>query len=302
MHPIAVAGLMGLETNLRINGFPLPYAPIHYPFHGVRQDFAGVGFNISLALARLGQRVRLATLLGDDDTGAAARRACEQAGIDCTSVHSLPNESSSQTVVLVDASGRRQIHCDLKHLQERALPAGAGEALLDGAALAVLGNINFTRPLLALARQSGVPVVTDVHALSDFDDAYNHDFMTAATVLFLSHEQLPCSPYEATQELRGRFDPQVLVVGLGAEGCLLSERGQAPLRLAAVAPRGVVNTVGAGDALLAAFVDQWQRGASAAQALGHATHYAGWKVGDDGATQGLLLREQWLAHGPGTLR
>lgn len=153
--------------------------------------------------------------------------------------------------------------------------------------LAVICNINFARPLLAEARARGVPIATDVHPLADFDDAYNRDFMAAADVLFLSHERLPCAPPQAIDALRQRFDPQAIVVGLGAGCALLSERGRPLVHVPAVAPRGAVNTVGAGDALFSAFLDQRLRGLEAGAALRRATLYAGWKIGESGATVGL---------------
>ncbi len=32
MAQILVSGLINIETTLRVDGFPLPYAPVHYPF------------------------------------------------------------------------------------------------------------------------------------------------------------------------------------------------------------------------------------------------------------------------------
>jgi acarbose 7IV-phosphotransferase len=293
MPQIAIAGLLTLETSVRVPAFPLHYAPIHYPFHGITQAYAGVGFNAAVALARLGHAARLATLVGDDEVGRGAWLACQQAGLDASQVLCEEGQASSQTVVLVDGSGRRQIHCDLKDLQNRQLPAAQMHTLLAGAELAVLGNINFARPLLALARQLHVPVATDVHALHDFDDPYNRDFMASATLLFLSHEKLPCAPAQAVAELRRRYSPALIVIGMGDQGALLSVQGESPVPVAAVTPRPVVNTVGAGDALFCAFVDQWLRGASALQALERAVWFAGWKVGEHGATRGLLSRAQW---------
>ena len=57
--------------------------------------------------------------------------------------------------------------------------------------------------------------------------------------------------------------------------------------VAAVAPRGVVNTVGAGDALLSGYVHAVLGGASPRDALVVATPFAGWKVGVSGASTQL---------------
>ena len=287
MARIAVAGLYTLETNLRIEGFPLPYYPVTYPFHGITQAHAGVGLNVGVALTGLGHDVRLATLIGQDEPGDNLLAALPRFGLGGSHVARIAS-ATSQSVILVAPDGNRQIHCDLKDLQENHYPQEKIDGLLTDAALAVVCNINFARPLLAAARERGIPIATDVHALSDFDDAYNRDFMAAAEILFLSHEQLPCAPQEAITALRSRFDPRILVVGLGANGALLSERGADTVHVPAVAPHGVVNTIGAGDALFSAFIDQTLRGTLAPLALRNAALFAGTKFSQSGATRGLM--------------
>nr|MBP7635681.1 carbohydrate kinase family protein [Candidatus Ozemobacteraceae bacterium] len=107
-------------------------------------------------------------------------------------------------------------------------------------------------------------------------------------ILFMSHEGLPCPPEAFAAELLGRFPARFLVIGLGVEGALLAERGRPPKRVPAVTPRPVVNSIGAGDALFAAFLDGWLRYGDAAAALARAVFYAGWKIGDNGGAAGLM--------------
>lgn len=292
MARIAVAGLYTLETNLHIEGFPLNYYPVTYPFHGITQAHAGVGLNVAVALAGLGHEVRFASLIGQDEPGQHMLDALPSFGLDGRFV-ARSASATSQSVILVAPDGNRQIHCDLKDLQQSAYPPDQTEALLADARIAVICNINFARPLLAAAQARGVPIATDVHALGDFDDAYNRDFMAASEILFLSHERLPCAPQQAIEALRARFDPRIIVIGLGAAGALLAEREQPTQHIGAIAPRGVANTIGAGDALFSAFVDQLSRGQAAATALRRACLFAGWKVGESGATHGLLKAEQF---------
>lgn len=56
--------------------------------------------------------------------------------------------------------------------------------------MALLCNINFSRPLLAEARRHGIPIACDVHVLWDVHDDYNRDFMRQADILFCSDEGL----------------------------------------------------------------------------------------------------------------
>ncbi|HEU4322786.1 MAG TPA: carbohydrate kinase family protein [Roseiflexaceae bacterium] len=288
MARIVVAGLINYETTLRVDGFPLDYAPVRYPFFGVRGNAAGVGLNISAALTALGDEVRLLSLVGRDEAGRMALGALERAGIDRGAVRA-DLEQTCQSVILYDRDGRRAIFTDLKDIQERAYPPELFDQAATGCELAVICNINFARPLLARAAALGLPIATDVHALHDPDDAYNRDYMAAAQVLFLSHERLPCPPKEFVAELQRRYGTPVVVVGLGAEGALLALRGAGTmLRVPASTPRPVASTVGAGDALFSAFVSGYAAGLAPEAALRRAVVFAGYKIGAVGGAEGFV--------------
>ncbi|MGW0226978.1 PfkB family carbohydrate kinase [Actinopolymorpha singaporensis] len=62
------------------------------------------------------------------------------------------------------------------------------------------------------------------------------------------------------------------------------------VHLPAVGTREVVSTVGAGDALFAAFLDGWTRGLEPRAALRRAAYLASWKVGAAGGAAGFLDR------------
>jgi len=47
MPNILVSGLINIETTLRVDGFPIAYNPVNYPFFGVNSSVSGVGYNIA---------------------------------------------------------------------------------------------------------------------------------------------------------------------------------------------------------------------------------------------------------------
>ena len=47
MSRILVSGLINIETTLKVDGFPIPYFPVRFPFHGVNSTVSGVGYNIA---------------------------------------------------------------------------------------------------------------------------------------------------------------------------------------------------------------------------------------------------------------
>lgn len=292
MVRIAVAGLINVETTLRVDAFPIPYDPVRYPFFGVRATVSGVGYNVAKALRRLSNEVRFCSMLGRDDDAEIVRMALRRDDIPDAGVLPLLEETP-RSVILFDPSGRRQIHVDLKDIQERAFPAERFDAALEGADAAVLCNIEFARPLIARARARGIPIATDVHAIADLDAAYERDFLDAADVVFMSHERLPAPPEEAARAILRRPRARVVVVGLGAEGALLATREGAIERVPAVRTREVRNTIGGGDALFSSFLHAWLRSGDARAALERAVVYASWKVGAVGAADGLLTEGEW---------
>ena len=153
--------------------------------------------------------------------------------------------------------------------------------------LAVLSNIGYSRTLLARALSAGVPISTDLHALRDLNNPYDQDFLAAATLLFFSSEHLKDARQTVT-ELRGRFDPEVIVVGLGAKGALLSERGHDTLQVPAFPAPQILSTVGAGDALHAAFCHFWLQGEPPEQALRFACAFAAQKIRSGQGGQGFF--------------
>ena len=150
-------------------------------------------------------------------------------------------------MILYDRAGTRQINTDLKDIQEHAYPDRLYEQAMAECHLVALCNVNFSRPFIKKACQTGRMVATDIHAISSLDDEYNQDFMSNAHILFMSDELLPCSPEEWSREMHNRFGNEIIVIGLGSKGALLSiwqDRYMA--RLPAVYTRPVVNTIGSG--------------------------------------------------------
>lgn len=284
---ILVSGLINLETTLRVDGFPLAYNPVNYPFFGVNSTISGVGLNIALALAKLGDQPCLVSMVGDDLPGHIALEECSRRGLDTSQILPIAR-ATAQSVILFDRSGRRQIHVDLKDIQECTVPGEIYNKKLREARLAVLCNINFSRSALTAARQAKVPIATDVHTLSTLDDPYEQDFLHAADILFMSHENLPEAPGIWTASVFDRFPCRVLVIGMGKEGAFLAERGKDQRHYPAVTPRTVVNTIGTGDALFASFLHYYLKLDDADQAMRRAVVFAGYKAGSTGSAEGFL--------------
>ncbi len=288
MSKILVSGLINIETTLRVDGFPIWYNPVNFPFFGVNTSVSGVGYNLSKALTGLGDEVSFLSLIGADYSGKLVRAALASDGIgDAGVLDAMPH--TAQSVILYDAEGRRQIYTDLKDIQERAYPVERYENAAAGCDWLALCNINFSRPMLGCALKAGQPIATDVHTISDLDDPYNCDFMQAARVLFMSDESLPVSPEEWARRIWNRFGAEIVVIGLGAQGALLAVRGDNAIeRLPAVFTRPVVSSIGAGDALFSAFLHIYARTGDPYLSLSRAMVFASYKIGVSSAAGGFL--------------
>ena len=69
MRRILVSGLINIETTLQVEGFPIDYEPVRFPFFGIQSSVSGVGYNVAKALTVLGDDVRFLSLIGEDMAG-----------------------------------------------------------------------------------------------------------------------------------------------------------------------------------------------------------------------------------------
>ena len=112
--------------------------------------------------------------------------------------------------------------------------------------------------------------------------------MEYADILFLSDEQLPCIAEKFIFQMKERFLARIIVIGLGKEGALLYERSEDKIyRLEAAHIGGVVNTIGAGDALFSGVIHFYMKGYQALEALMRAEIFAALKIRCNGAANGF---------------
>ena len=292
MGKILVSGLVNLETSAKVDRFPIEYSPIDYPFFGVETCVSGVGFNVAKALKTLGSKADLISEIGDDLGGEMVVSQAKKDGIDPSHLLVCPGCKTAESVVLVDKEGKRKIYCDLKDLQEKE-PLTGRDIDLEKYSLAVLTNINFNRRLLDEAKGKGIIIATDVHLISSLDDSYNRDFMEKADILFFSNEGILGREGDFMREVFGRYHNEIIVCGCGKEGALLYIGKADRFHFEkAVAPRGIVSTVGAGDALFSAFLHFYNKGLNPEECLHKAVLFAGVKISEAGGSSGFISEQE----------
>ena len=288
MSKIFLCGHTNIETTLQVDQFPIEYTPVHYTFDRVASTISGVGINIATALTALGNSVDFCTVIGDDIHQYAIQAYFDEHQFLDQFLYKIASETS-QSIILYDPSGKRQINVDLKNLQTLKLPQAPLEKALLQSELAILCNINYSRPLLSVAKENHIPIAVDCHTISSLEDEFNLDYMQAADILFMSDERIPMSRKDWMYAVMQRFNPQVFVLGCGKEGSLMILNGDSTIyHTKAVATRPIINTIGAGDALFSSFNHFYVQLKDPIQAIQRASIYAGYKIGEKSASQGLL--------------
>jgi ribokinase len=292
MSKIVVAGLVNVETTVKINSFPIEYSPINFPFFGIKAQASGVGLNIGKALTTLGDEVKLLSMIGKDSAGVIVKKSLNDCGID-TSYIVEKISATPQSVVLYDNTGKRQIYCDLKEIQDCPYEQEIFKKVIKEASIVCLCNINFSRDLLKIAKDNGKIIATDVQVLGDIHDSYNADYMRYAQILFMSNENINEPVEEFVKSLAKEYDNEIIVVGLGSEGALLYvKKDNCIKKIQAVKTREVVNTIGAGDALFSCFIHYYSKNKNPYEALEKAIVFASYKIGVESAADGFLKEEE----------
>jgi len=290
MSKILVSGLVNIEINVKVEAFPIKYSPVLYPFFGLKMNVSGVGMNVSKALKTLGSEITLAGMLANDFEGDIIRMALNREGIDTKFVLSRLSESPL-TSILVDKTGRRQIHCDLKDIQDIEYPDEVMDHLIDDHEIIVFTPMNYNRRFLKKAKEQSKKIITDLHVINDLEDPYQIDFYKNSNIVFMSNEMLIGKEKEFMKNMMEKYDNDLLICGMGKDGSLLYD-GKEFIRVNAVTIRDIVNTAGAGDSLFSCFLHYYAKGVDPLDALKKASYFAGYKIGEHGAALGFLSEEK----------
>ena len=278
MSRIAVAGAVTVCVTREVERFPVPFAPSRVDNGGIDVAPSGTGWHVARALHGLGDEVVLATYVGTDPLGAVALGALHRHGL--AGPATLRCAIQPRAVVLYDRDGNRAGVSDLRSTPGLRYPADRFTQAVGGCDFAVLTNIEFTRPLIPVAVERGLPFATDLHIISNVESQHNRRWMADAHVLACSHEGLPGSVEDWIRQVWQRFGTPVVLVGRGPAGAVVGIRETGAMwQVPPVAPRGVRYVNGAGDTLLGSFVHHYVESGDAVSATRHAVLSAGWFIG-----------------------
>jgi fructoselysine 6-kinase len=244
----------------------------------------GNAFNVAVALARMGRRASYLGAVGDDPEAELIVSTAVAAGVDASRVERVPG-STGRTVVDHDPDGERRfvsedygVAADYRidpetatwlaragwlHFARQADLADWGSALREGGAAVSCD----------LGHGGGVAILGDVAPVVDVA------FMSASSAAGLTPEQMMRRALDAGARL--------VVVTLGARGSIAAS-AEAHWQVDAVPVARIIDTLGAGDAYIAAFIAAQMDGKGIEEAM------------RAGSVAGAAACTQWGPTGPVT--
>jgi len=241
---VLVNGAAAWNTLVHVAALPEPRSQMLMASRH-HDGLGGTSAGKAVTLAALGVDVTLSTVLGDDDEADLVRGALALDGLRLLTQPAAGGRTERHVNLMADDGSRVSIYLELPSGPPG--PPADVLAALDAADVAVLDLADSSVPLLAAARERGVPVWCDVHD-DDGIGAYARPFAEAADVLLVSADRLA----DPRAYVRARVDAgsTLVVCSDGARGAIALDRdgwwevGAAPVT-------DVVDTNGAGDAFLA---------------------------------------------------
>ncbi len=244
-------GLNATDTLIPLPQFPAPGSKVEYS--SARILPGGQVATTVVACQHWGLRTRYVGKLGDDDAAALHRREFSRAGVEAQLV-SVPECSSPQSLILVDASGERTVLCRRDErliLQPHDLNR---EWIIKARALHVDGHDTAAATLAARWARDA-----DVITIADLDEAYPgvEELLDNIDYLIVSRNfpgQITGEPHleDALRLMHKRYGCILTAATLGEEGVLAWD-GKRFLHAAAFHVP-VVDTTGAGDIFHAGFI------------------------------------------------
>jgi ribokinase len=261
----------------------------------------GKGANQAVAAARLGASVRMAGCCGDDEFGGALRSALEAAGVDITAIRVLAGVPSGLALITVDATGENSItvapgaNGQAGPPEVAATAAAPCDVLILSAEIPVpvlAAVLDWARAARVMTVLNLAPVPPDASGLLEAGvDWLIVNALEAAAILGRPVAD-PAAAQAAAAGLAGSGTGHV-VITLGPDGAVLAGSGTA-LAVPGFSVRSV-DSVGAGDAFVAALGVAVASGAMPPEAVRLACAVAATTVTRPGAQEGLPTGADVLA-------
>jgi len=263
---IIVFGSINLDLVAQVARMPLPGETVRG--HAFATIPGGKGANQALAAARAGARVSMFGAVGRDAFGVAALANLEASGVDLTGVTAV-DASTGVAMIHVDTQGENAITVVAGANDEAHAGQVPDSALRPDAVLVMQLEVPLAEVMALAGRARGTRIVLNAAPAQALPD----DLLRMIDTLVVNESEaafaaaelgLPEDAGEFAADASERYGCTV-VVSMGSRGALAAREGD--LVIVAAPETHVVDTTGAGDALVGAYTAALDRGASLRQAL-----------------------------------
>ena len=252
MTDVLVVGGAGVDTIVRVDALPVPFADSHVvpPIDTV---VGHTGSGVALGCHRLGLATRFVDVIGDDHEG---RMLLDRFAAEGLPFEHVVHESGTRRAVnLVDATGRRMSFYDPRHPYDLAPDPALWRGPLAEARHVHASIMPWTVGALEDATAARATSSTDLH---DWDgrNPHHRPFAYAADLVFVSGSRLDGVEDDVVSDVLDRGRARLVVVMDGARGSRVTVREGGSFAVSAVDIEGrpAVDSNGAGDAFAAAFL------------------------------------------------
>jgi pseudouridine kinase len=261
-----------------------------------RLSHGGVARNVAETLARLGCRVALASLVGDDAAGRALKAGVVNLGIDARHLRMVTGARTAEYTAIFHGGELFAAFADMGIFEDWRSSDLDGLADRLWTSAWVFADCNLPTALLTGLREmrARMPFRLAVDAVSVSKSTRLGEDLNHIDLLFLNRDE--------ARAITGTFEPQQALKELSARGavCAVLTGGPGGLEMLDNGRRftvpalrvPVVNVSGAGDALIAGTLCKLVEGAPIAMAIKFGTACAAVAVSSPGAVASELSREK----------
>ncbi|HNB54825.1 MAG TPA: carbohydrate kinase family protein [Anaerolineales bacterium] len=251
---VVVVGNAGVDTNVYFYTDEIDFSVEANFTQNV--DYVGqAGGYGARGFAQLGKQTAFIGSVGEDANGQFVRAELTRDGVDVSGIFSDPT-GTARSINFMYKDGRRKNFYDGKGHMSLHPDLDMCRALFSRTKLVHFNIPNWARELLPLARELGLTISCDIQDVVSPDDPYRQDFIRDADILFFSAANYP-DPTPLIHRFMADHPNRIVIVGRGAQGCMLGTREGVRAFGPVTLPEPVVDTNGAGDALAVGFLSSY---------------------------------------------
>ncbi|MBQ1458734.1 MAG: carbohydrate kinase family protein [Butyrivibrio sp.] len=291
MSKIVIAGITQFETVIKVDSIPFDMNRMIHD-SPIYVGGGGDAMNEAFALTTLGDQVYFMSVVGQDQNVEVFNPPDFKVHINTDYILPVMKSTPSE-IIFFDNDQHQLIFQDLKDIRQAKYDMSMVRPIMAEADLLLVSNANFCRPFIHYALSAGKKIALNMRSYSKEKEKYNADFLENADIIYISDDTVEGDPYEFIDDFAKRYDPEIIILGQGKTGLILYDRDRhVKFHYNSVKTNEVVNSLGAGNALISGFIHYYLETKDSVNAIKNGLLYASYKTGFMRTCEGFLTPEQ----------